>query len=204
MPPSEHETREPRLYSAASADDTDALQEVTNCPWDWHGDELVSAAGYAARHGALDALRWLLAHGVHATDTTARNFNREISADVGSEPLMVFAAQGGSIDAAELLLSRGAAASASDGTGRTPLHAAAAHGHLPMLRWLIAHGADVNALAFEGTPLAGAVSCNRPEIVRELLAAGADPARKHDWCSSALEAARAHPALLALLTAARA
>ena len=45
MPPFEHASREPRLYAAAQANDTQSLQDITNCPWDWHHDELIRAAG---------------------------------------------------------------------------------------------------------------------------------------------------------------
>lgn len=199
MPPIEHESRCARLLAAAARNDVRGLAEATTTEFDWHADELVQAAGIASRTGALDGLRWLLAHGVSAQATTEYCFNREISADVGSEPLMNFAAAGGSIAAAEVLLAAGAGVCGSDGSGRTALHAAACGGHVAMATWLISHGADVNALAMEGTPLAGAVSCGQVEMARVLVSAGAKPGLKHDWCASALEAAAGKPEMLHLL-----
>lgn len=55
-----------------------------------------------------------------------------------------------------------------DQSGRTPLHVAARHGPPSAVEWLLAHGADVNAIAFMNslTPL----HCARdPAIVRILL-----------------------------------
>lgn len=199
MPPQEHEVREPRLYAAAKADDVAALAEAANHRWDWHGDELIRAAGAAAEAGAMNALRWLLDHGVAAAARTAKCYNREISVDVGSEPLMNFAAAGGVVEVATFLESRGACVGMSDGSGRTPLHAAAGRGHTEMVRWLLDRGADVNALAFEGTPLALAAWGGHVEAVRALLAAGADPNLKHGCCESAIGQGRRHPAVRAVL-----
>lgn len=199
MPPFEHEHRTPRLFAAAEANDLPALIDAATHPWAWHGDQLIRAAGLAARAGALDALTWLLDHGVAAAATTEHLFNREISVDVGSEPLMSFAAAGGVIAIAELLLARGASVGVSDGSGRTPMHEAAARGHAEMIRWLIRHGAEIDALAFDGTPLASAASCNHFEAARILLEAGADPHLKHGSCGSPIEQARAHPEITAIL-----
>lgn len=49
------------------------------------------------------------------------------------------------------------------------------HGHLPLSRLLLQHGADPNRLNDRGqSPLAGAVFKNEVEIVELLLEAGAD------------------------------
>lgn len=201
MPPFEHELRTPRLYAAAEANDVPALIDAATHPWAWQGDQLVQAAGLAARAGALEALTWLLDHGVAAAATTEYLFNRETSVDVGSEPLMNFAAAGGVIAIAELLLARGASVTVSDGSGRTPMHEAAARGHSDMIQWLIRQGAEIDALAFEGTPLAFAAGGNHAAAVQMLLSAGTDPHRKHAHCLSPLERARAYPPLAAILQA---
>ena len=64
---------------------------------------------------------------------------------------------------------------------------AAYHGHADLVRLLLEHGADPNALNDRGqSPLAGAVYKNEAGVIEALLAGGADPA----WgAPTALEAA---------------
>lgn len=64
-------------------------------------------------------------------------------------PALYFAAVGGSIPVAELLLAAGAPIDADPG-GNGPLHGAALVGNLEMVRWLLAHGADRHAPGYEG------------------------------------------------------
>jgi ankyrin repeat protein len=66
------------------------------------------------------------------------------------ETLLMTAARGGHVDAARLLLARGAAIDAREAWhGQTALMWAAAQGHPEVLRELLAHGADVNARSNE-------------------------------------------------------
>ncbi|XP_041483153.1 uncharacterized protein LOC121429954 [Lytechinus variegatus] len=63
-----------------------------------------------------------------------------------------------------------------DHAGYTSLHDSCVPGHLNVARFLINHGADVNAEAYDGTrPINDAVENNHVELVRLLLAHGADP-----------------------------
>jgi ankyrin repeat protein len=85
----------------------------------------------------------------------------------------------------EALLAAGASASATNEMGETLLHVAAAKGSEPLVRALIARGADVNAKAarkghqLDGrTPLMCAASGNSLGVVKLLLAHGADPFAK--------------------------
>jgi ankyrin repeat protein/glyoxylase-like metal-dependent hydrolase (beta-lactamase superfamily II) len=64
---------------------------------------------------------------------------------------------------------------AGDAQGRTLLHLAAAAGHLKMVRWLIAHGAEIEARTVQmSTPLMHASLSGKTDMVRLLIAKGAD------------------------------
>ncbi|XP_078476099.1 BCL-6 corepressor-like [Lampetra planeri] len=64
-----------------------------------------------------------------------------------------------------------------DNAGYCALHEACARGHMAIARALLAHGADVNCSAQDGTrPIHDAVESDRLELLRLLLACGADPA----------------------------
>ena len=90
-------------------------------------------------------------------------------------------------------------------SGQTPLQAAAGHGRIAAVEWLLERGADPNAAdAHDVTPLhalAGAVT-NGPEIARRLLAAGADLDRRdghHDAIPADWAAFQERPALETVL-----
>ncbi|MEM8558559.1 MAG: ankyrin repeat domain-containing protein [Bacteroidota bacterium] len=100
-------------------------------------------------------------------------------------PLM-FAAQGGHVEAVEVLLAAGADVNAVAGrsgpmyrpemTLDTPLHIAAEAGQDAVVAVLLAAGADLTAENAYGTPpLVAAVYGGNPDVVQQLLDAGADP-----------------------------
>lgn len=73
-------------------------------------------------------------------------------------------------------IERGVPVDLTDWSGNTLVMLAAYHGHAGAVRMLAAHGADVNRLNDRGqSPLAGAVFKGENDVVKELLAAGADP-----------------------------
>jgi ankyrin repeat protein len=75
------------------------------------------------------------------------------------------------------LLDAGADANAKTSSGATALHQAAGAGSLEAVQALLAKGAEVDAREsmWQQTPLVFAASYNRPDVIRALLAAGADP-----------------------------
>jgi ankyrin repeat protein len=135
-------------------------------------------AASAAYLGDLEQLREELARGAHLSDP------------VTGVDLLAFAAGGGSVATARLLLEHGA------DPDRGALHAAAAGGHAPLVRTLLDAGADVDRRDPETgrTPLHAAVAAGpdggAPEIVRVLLAAGADVNATTNDGASALDISR--------------
>jgi len=87
-----------------------------------------------------------------------------------------WAARGGSVEVARLLLSRGESVSATDSNGQTPLFWAAAESRVEVIKFLIEHGADVNCRTTSGaTPLLTAARMAvSPELVEAFVEAGAD------------------------------
>ena len=136
---------------------------------------------FAARHGDLDAARYLIDAGADANDT----------APVGTSALVV-AAHSGHTELALYLLDQGADPN-TDGAGYTALHAATLRGDVVMADALLAAGADANALVTRGsegrrnspdyvlehdvvgaTPFWLAAHFSEPTIMRSLIEHGAD------------------------------
>ncbi|MBI3470112.1 MAG: ankyrin repeat domain-containing protein [Candidatus Solibacter usitatus] len=121
----------------------------------------------AAMEGRLESVRLLLAAGARPND----------AALTGVTPLMQ-AAQSGCAECVRLLIERGADAKAVTRKNGSALERAAYRGHLETVKLLLAKGAPVNLMDADGyTPLKFAAYSELagPEVVRLLLASGADP-----------------------------
>ena len=106
-----------------------------------------------------------------------------------------FAAFFGHAEVARALLTMGANATlaARNALGVSPLHSACASGSVAVVKLLLDHAADPNAVEGNGmTPLHTAAGNGNREIVALLLAAGADKARRANDGSTAAEVARTH------------
>src|SRR3569833_714881 len=76
--------------------------------------------------------------------------------------------------------------------GWTALHLASHYGHLPIVKLLVEHGADVEAVAqnaIGNTPISAAAWGNRLDIVAYLATAGANVDAPNAWGSTALHRA---------------
>lgn len=77
--------------------------------------------------------------------------------------------------------------------GLTPLHHSAAGGHLPVMRLLLAHGSNPDAIGPRGnTPLMLAAGFGSVKAVQLLLEAGAQPRLKNQLGNDALALAQLH------------
>jgi len=147
---------------------------------------------YAAQYGHRQLAELLLAKGADPESADA----------LGTTPLRI-AAISGHEEVAEALIDSGAkadifVASAFGDVERvrsllqedparanarhrsTPLHVAAERGHMEVIEFLLAAGADVNAGMLEGTPVHGAAAQGHKAAVELLLAGGAD-VNVRDW-----------------------
>jgi ankyrin repeat protein len=136
---------------------------------------------FAARSGTVESATHLLTAGANANDEAP-----------GGMSALVIAAHSGNGGVAAYLVERGADVNAAD-AGYTALHAAILRGDLPLVRALVARGADPNTPLAKGTPsryyskdyafnenLVGATPIwlaarfGEPDMMRALAAAGAD------------------------------
>ena len=125
-----------------------------------------TALGAASHVGQREIAEFLLQAGAPLTICAAAMLGRtaDVAAFLEADPaqanargahgipVVFHAALGGQTEVAELLLANGGGEGLKDA-----LHGAVAKGHIEMARWLIAHGAEVNALDWrQKTPLAAA------------------------------------------------
>lgn len=154
--------------------------ELLDVPWQPVNETAIQAASHMGRR---DIAEWLLERGAPLRIYTAAMLGRTetVAALLAADPslanargahgisLMYHAAMSGETAIPELLLARGGG-EGMDGA----LHGAVAFGRLPMVEWLLAHGAtNPNAPNFEGkTPLRAAIEKGYPEIADILRAHG--------------------------------
>lgn len=129
-----------------------------------------------------DLVKGRAALDVLSTATKNEEINR---LDRESYTPLAYAARGGCIEIVKLLIDKGAIADAMDDHTRwTPLLQAADQRHAEVVRYLLAHGANINVKAgFGQTPLTAAIlgsvfsygpKGDRDETVQALLVGGAD------------------------------
>ncbi len=146
----------------------------------------------AARANDLQTVRALL----------ARKAERD-AVDTSGATALSHAARHGSVEAVRALLDAGAKVEAADAQGWAPLAHAAVNGRTDVLRLLIERKANVNATDKQGRSILVAVANfgDHPQVIRELLAAGAPAGAKDAQGRTALmlATARGHAGTARLL-----
>ncbi|XP_060802351.1 ankyrin repeat and KH domain-containing protein 1 isoform X4 [Amyelois transitella] len=131
----------------------------------------------AASAGHVDIVRLLLAHGADVNAVSGS----------GNTPLM-YACAGGHEECVRALLENGANVEDHNENGHTPLMEAASAGHVGVAKILLDHGAGINTHSNEFKESALTLACYKGhlDMVRFLLAAGADREHKTDEMHTAL------------------
>lgn len=158
--------------------DTTALKAVFHAGGDLSSIDLDQELGHASFFGHWKVVDFLIAHGA--------NVNWKVH-DTGETPLHNALAKAGRpyfLYVIKLLVENGADVNATTIPGRrsgafmrdvrtkgeTPLHRAAAYGDEAMIEYLLAHGADKQALdAYSTTPIGWASEHLRPGTILHLL-----------------------------------
>lgn len=143
---------------------------------DFMGSRIGSGLMIGAWEGNIELMRLFISRGA---DINRLNDN-------GETPI-ILAAWRGNLDAVKWLLERGARINAPERQW-SALHYAVFAGHGEVADFLMAQGADINALSTNGsTVVMMAIYEGREELARKLIEKGADPRPKNDWGDGALE-----------------
>ena len=143
-----------------------------------------TALTWAAARRYPDVARVLLAHGAAVDARTAprkefRGIGLGISEstefDTGGFTPLLFAARHNAVDSARVLLDAGAKVNETAADGNTALVLAAMSGHGQFAAFLLDRGADPDAAGAGYTALHAAVLQSDPDLVKALLAKGANP-----------------------------
>jgi uncharacterized protein len=154
----------PQLVKAALESDPTLATQVS--------PDGFTALGLAAFFARVDVVKMLLAA---EADPNAASRNR-----MKVTPLHSAVAnrdQGKATEMATLLVSKGAEVNVAQEGGWTPLQQAAAHGYTPLVKYLLDHGADIQAKANDGRTAFDLASGAKHQETAALLQAHA--ARRH-------------------------
>lgn len=134
----------------------------------------------ATRRTNLALVKLLLDQGA-----AAETFDRQTRGAVGRAP-MHEAARRGWVAGMDLLYEAGAGLESLDDQGQAPIHIASARGQIEALRWLIEK--NVDPAGPRGSANTALHTAKNPEVIEELLKAGADANRLNARGDTALHA----------------
>ncbi|MDR1995818.1 ankyrin repeat domain-containing protein [Azonexus sp.] len=145
-------------------------------PPDFLGSRIGSGLMIGAWEGKIELMRLFISRGA---DINQANANGETA--------LTLAAWRGNLEAARWLVERGARINVP-ARQWSPLHYAVLAGQTPVVDYLIAEGANINALSTNGSSvLMLAVYEGRQALAQKLIDLGADRTPRNDWGDGALE-----------------
>ena len=140
------------------------------------GSRVGSGLMIAAWEGNIELMRLFLSHGADINRTNANG-----------ESALALAAWRGNLAAVKWLIERSARIN-PPGRQWSPLHYAVFSGHQEVVNFLLAQGADINALSTNGSSvLMMAVYEGRADLAKKLVDLGARRDVRNDWGDGALE-----------------
>lgn len=143
-------------------------------PRQQHGIKATYPLHLAAYYGKTCDIDALLRDGAGVNEQNCDDYGSPESWSAGQTPLNIAAAKG-HLEAARLLIARGADTNLADNSGFTPLHSAAINGHEDIVQLLLTHQALVDKKSTDGwTPLHWACREGFLRLAEQLVRAGAN------------------------------
>jgi ankyrin repeat protein len=129
----------------------------------------------AAGAGNTEAVKLLIEKGAN------------LDVKINNDPILIWSIKNNKTDITIALLKKGGDVNAKDNVGWTPLHYAAPHSHVAIVKLLIEKGADINAKDNAGwTPLHAAAKNGKTEAVKLLIEKGANLETRDNFNRTAL------------------
>jgi hypothetical protein len=169
-----------RLHAAAILGRADSVRRLIarGEPMEARDIHGLTPLQYAVSRNRIDAARALLGHGARP-DT----FDPSGRVPLHSAVAALANQSDTSLELLELLLKHGAPIDAPTQFGVTALHIAVLSGRSDIATLLLARGADVNAVAMQGTPLDSAHKEKNSMLVELLVQHGAVRATEQEWAA---------------------
>jgi len=180
-PPALGETALPDPVAFANAMEVGNVERAAawldaGLPPDFAGSRIGSGLLIGAWEGNIALMRLFISRGADINQVNANG-----------ETALALAAWRGKLEAARWLIERGARINPPPRQW-SPLHYAVLAGHAEVVDYLLAEGADINALSTNGSSvLMMAVYEGRHALAEKLIARGAVRSVKNDWGDGALE-----------------
>lgn len=171
------------IDSAVDNNNAAVLRALIDAGVDLHDHKAMNAVTTAAMQGSLELVRMMVESGANpnwgmpgAVGNRQEAIVSYLESNGGKEDVdeLLVAARRGDLQAIDAAIARGANLEVMDGRELTPLMRAALYGHPAAIARLAKAGAKLEAMAEGQTALHKAANENQVEVIRALIAAGAN------------------------------